>query len=150
MMEISKLGKVPQFCEIIADRGWHAWWSDTDMSLVDYLRGIEQIAVASRFPAAYVAHDQDQYCGSILLIDNDLDERPQYSPWIAALWVERSFRRQGVATSLIGSARSAARDLGFETCFLCADDSNSAFYVARGFRLFEQDVAGMNIFTIFS
>jgi GNAT superfamily N-acetyltransferase len=150
MLEISELAKCPKFCQTIANRGWHAWWSDSDTSLADYLSGIERIAAASRFPTAYVAHYHDQYAGSILLIDDDLDERPQYSPWIAALWVENNFRRRGVATALIDRARSSARELGFETCFLCAGDENSAFYVERGFRILERDVAGMNIFTISS
>lgn len=150
MLQISELRRVPHFSEVIADRGWHEWWSDTDTSLLDYRKGIEQIASISGLPAALVAHDKDHYAGSVLLIHSDLDERPEYSPWIAALWVEPAFRRQGVAEALIGSARAKAHEVGFETCFLCANSANSPYYAMRGFQLFEEDVAGMNIFTISS
>ncbi|MEJ7011468.1 GNAT family N-acetyltransferase [Sinorhizobium meliloti] len=35
------------------------------------------------------------------MIENDLDDRPQYTPWIAALWVEPDMRRRGIAAKLM-------------------------------------------------
>ncbi|MGH0361433.1 GNAT family N-acetyltransferase [Sinorhizobium meliloti] len=51
-----------------------------------------------------------------MLIENDLDDRPQYTPWIAALWVEPDMRRRGIAAKLMEAARKQASARG--TCIL--------------------------------
>ncbi|WP_318854340.1 GNAT family N-acetyltransferase (plasmid) [Sinorhizobium meliloti] len=46
------------------------------------------------------------------MIENDLDDRPQYTPWIAALWVEPDMRRRGIAAKLMEAARKRASARG--------------------------------------
>lgn len=147
-MVISDLRNAARFAATIANRGWHEWWTDTEMPLSEYQSGIEQMAAGSGIPMAFVAHDGERYVGSVLLIGSDLDIRPQYSPWIAALWVEPEFRRRGVAEELIHAARSEAERQGHHACYLCAAESNSPYYRARGFRLVESAVDGLDVFII--
>lgn len=147
-MVISDLRSAPGFAAIIADRCWREWWVKTDVTLSEYRCGIEQMAAGSGVPTALVAHDGAQYVGSVLLIENDLEARPHYSPCIAALWVEPAFRRGGVAFELIQAARTEAGRLGRRTCYLCATDANSPYYLARGFCLLESAVEGLNVFSI--
>ena len=147
-MQISNLRHVDDFATIIADRCWHQWWTKTDVSLLDYSAGIKQMTVKSGIPIALVAHRASQFMGSVLLIENDLAARPQYSPWIAALWVEPEFRCLGIAGELIKAARKEASQQGFRTCYLCATDANSLYYLARGFAPVENNVSGRNIFMI--
>ena len=118
------------------------------MPLSEYQSGIERMAASSGIPTAFVAHDGGTYVGSVLLIENDLKVRPQYAPWIAALWVEPAFRRRGVAEELIDAARSEAKRFGHDACYLCATEMNSPYYRNRGFRLVEPAVEGLNVFTI--
>lgn len=145
---ITDLREVPQFADIIAHRAWNAWWTDSDMSQADYRAGLDQMIHNSGIPFALVAHEGGAYRGSVLVIDNDLDARPQYKPWIAALWVEPDARRLGIAGSLIDAARQVAEGLGHPCCNLCATPENSPYYLARGFRLVESDVEGLNVFVI--
>ena len=145
---ISKLSSHPEFADVIADRGWHAWWIDNGVTLDAYRAGLELMIQGTGVPQALVAHEAGKYLGSALLIEDDLDERPQYSPWIAALWVEPDARRQGVAVKLIDAIRSEAARLGHEVCYLCAIPEKSPYYLARGFTLIESDVAGMDVFSI--
>lgn len=49
-------------------------------------------------PFCLVAEEGGVYIGSVLVIENDLDARPDYTPWIAALWVEPHARKRGAAT----------------------------------------------------
>lgn len=146
-MVISELQDVPAFATTIADRDWHEWWTNTNVSLAEYRTGIEQMADSRSIPIALVAHVDDNYYGSVLLIDNDLDARPQFLPWIAALWVEPEMRRQGIAAKLIDTALERAASLGHDTCYLCATAVNSPYYINHGFALLEADVQGLNIFT---
>jgi predicted N-acetyltransferase YhbS len=139
---------VRAFAKTVADRAWHEWWTNTDVSLAEYRSGIERMADDDAIPSALVAHIGKQYAGSVLLVDNDLEARRQYFPWIAALWVEPEFRRQGVATQLIEAARGEAAALGHDTRYLCATPANSPYYLARGFRLLESGVDGLDVFAI--
>lgn len=149
-MRISNLRDRPEFADQVADRGWHAWWTQSGVPLSAYRAGLEQMISGEGIPTAFVAHDGETYLGSALLIDNDLDERPLYGPWIAALWVEPDARRQGLAQALTDAARAEAKRLGIAILYLCATPENSPYYEARGFTRIESDVAGLNIFTIAS
>jgi GNAT superfamily N-acetyltransferase len=145
---ISALRDASQFTATIAERGWHEWWIDSTTTLAEYRSGIEQMATAVTIPCALVAHRGEQYVGSVLLVDDDLESRQELTPWIAALWVEPEFRRHGIAFELIQAARNEAAGQGYDICYLCATPSNSPYYFARGFHLLESDVEGLNVFRI--
>ncbi|MDO9414712.1 GNAT family N-acetyltransferase [Pararhizobium sp.] len=147
-MEISNLKTQPLWADIVAERGWTAWWTDSGVPLADYRSHLDPMMSGTAIPLALVAHERDTYLGSVLLIENDLEERPQYRPWIAALWVELAMRRQGIAARLIEAARNEAAACGFATCYLCATPDNSPYYLARGFKQIESDVSGLNVFSI--
>jgi GNAT superfamily N-acetyltransferase len=147
-MEISNLHSRPDMADIIANRCWNAWWTETEVSLAEYRAHLEPMMGGKDVPVALVAHEQGEYLGSVLLIENDLDDRPQYTPWIAALWVEPEFRRQAIAAKLIEAARGEAAFHGYGLCYLCATPDNSPYYIARGFEQIETDVSGLNVFTI--
>ncbi|WP_237153730.1 GNAT family N-acetyltransferase [Oryzibacter oryziterrae] len=147
-MRIASLKENPAWADIIANRCWHAWWTDSGVSLTDYRAGMDAMISGNGIPLALVAHDEGRYLGSVFLIDNDLDARPTLKPWIAALWVEPSERRRGIASQLIQAAREEARRLEHATGYLCATEDKTAFYLSRGFRLIERDVDGLNVFMI--
>ncbi|MGH6858829.1 MAG: GNAT family N-acetyltransferase [Phyllobacterium sp.] len=147
-MDISNLHSHPDMADIIADRCWNAWWTATEVSLAEYRSHLEPMIGGKKIPVALFAHEQGEYLGSVLLIENDLDDRPQYKPWIAALWVEPESRRQGIAVKLIEAARKEAAFQGHELCYLCATPDKSPYYIARGFEQIETDVSGLNVFTI--
>jgi GNAT superfamily N-acetyltransferase len=147
-MQISTLRQRPGFAATIAARCWAEWWADSDTSLADYRGGIEACALSEALPDCFVAHVGDDYVGSILLIANDLDSRLTLTPWLAALWVEPTHRRQGVAARLMAAACAEAARLGYPGAYLCATPENSPYYVKRGFRVIEKGVEGMNVFAI--
>lgn len=148
MLEVYHLEDRPGFAATIADRCWRAWWSDSDVTLARYQAGIEQMAVRGRVPSAFLACRGGFFAGSVLLIDDDLPERPLLAPWIAALWVEPAFRRAGVALELIDAARDHSARIGHGLCYLNATDAKSPYYEARGFRRVESDVGDVNVFSI--
>lgn len=150
LLQVSNLRHYPAFADTIADRGWHAWWTESGVPLEDYRAHLTPMLEQDRIPSALVAHDEDHYIGSVLLIENDLDERPDYAPWIAALWVEPEFRRKGIAAQLIARSRELAAELGYDTCYLCASPDKRAYYMKQGFTLLEEDVAGLDVFHISS
>lgn len=147
-MEICNLAALPTFADIIADRAWNQWWAESGVSLAEYRAHLDPMIEGEGIPLALVAHRGGEYVGSVLLIENDLDDRPQYAPWIAALWVEPEMRRNGIAAKLMDAARTEASALGHALCYLSATPDNSPYYLARGFTQIESEVSGLNLFSI--
>jgi GNAT superfamily N-acetyltransferase len=147
-VNISNLRHYPHFADIVADRGWHAWWTESGVPLQHYRAHLDPMLTGEGIPFCLVGHQGAEYLGSVLVIENDLDARPHYAPWIAALWVEPQWRRQGLAAGLIAAARAEAARLGRQTCYLCAEPDKSPYYLARGFSQIESDIDGLDIFTI--
>lgn len=147
-MIVSNLRQRPEFASVIAERGWREWWAESGKPLQDYQAGIAEMLQGTGIPTAFVAYEGDVYAGSVLLIGNDLESRPSYTPWVAALWVEPVYRCRGIAAQLIAAARAAAQQLGYETCYLCAAAEVSPYYLKQGFSITEYDVEGLNIFVL--
>lgn len=145
---ISDLRDRPEFAETVADRIWNAWWRD-DGHQLDFIQElVNENFSSSGLPLALVAHDGDAFLGTAHLIDNDLESRPQYSPWVAALWVDEAARKSGLGTALARAGAEAAFKQGFETVYLCAKPHLSAYYEGMGWQRIEDDVEGTNVFAL--
>jgi GNAT superfamily N-acetyltransferase len=142
---ISNLKTVPQFADTVASRGWHAWWTRSGVPLADYRAHLDPMLASTGIPFCLVDHDDDTYRGSCLVIESDLDARPNLTPWIAALWVDEPYRRQGIAAALMQEAR---KYIGASTVYLCAELKVSPYYLARGWQQIESDVMGLNVFAM--
>jgi GNAT superfamily N-acetyltransferase len=96
---------------------------------------------------AVVAHDGNGYLGSAFLIHSDMEERPQYSPWVAAVWVEESARRRGVGRALIAEAATIAASFDYRAAYICCRPELESFYCGAGWTIVEQ-AAGANRLSI--
>jgi GNAT superfamily N-acetyltransferase len=110
---ISDLRARPDFFEVVAARIWQAWWR-ADGHPLDYISGrLRENLDAQPVPFALVAHDGDAFLGTASVITADLAERPQLTPWIAAVWVDPAARRRGVGAALLERAAQDCFALGF-------------------------------------
>lgn len=145
---ISNLSDRPEFAADVADRIWNAWWRAEGHELA-FIRGlVEENFASTGLPQALVAHDGDAFLGTAHLIDNDLESRPQYSPWVAAVWVEEAHRKAGIGQALVLAAAEVGFTMEFDTVYLCAKPAVSAFYEQMGWQRIEEDVEGLNVFAM--
>ena len=140
MFQVSDFREHQDCGPIIADKIWQAWWRNAGHSLADVERHLTEIANGRLLPMAVVAHDREGYAGSAFIIHSDLDERPQYGPWIAALWVEAAKRKRGVGRALVAEAAKAARNLGHAEAYVCCARELERFYSDLGWTVIEQAV----------
>ncbi len=138
--EISNLNLFPEFKSVAADRVWNAWWRPHGHLFQVVMDFFDELPETRGLPFCLVAHDDDKYVGSVLGLVTDLDERPELSPWVGALWVEPEFRRQGVAAALVRAALAEILSLGNEVAFLCATAEKREMYQNQGWRLIEKKV----------
>jgi N-acetylglutamate synthase-like GNAT family acetyltransferase len=145
---ISDLRARPEFFDVVAARIWSAWWQPRDVPL-DYIRGrLEENMNAAAIPFALVAHEGSIFIGTSSVIASDLDEVPQLTPWVAAVWVEASYRQRDVGRALVARAVDEIFALGIASAYLCALPARRDFYLRQGFVPIMEDVGerGMTVF----
>jgi GNAT superfamily N-acetyltransferase len=145
---ISDLRQQPEFFDSVADRIWQAWWQPNGYPL-EYITGrLKENLQDTPIPLALVAHDGGTFLGTASLIASDLDERPELTPWVAAVWVEERARGHGIGAALIERATQACFALGFPRAYLCARVRMTGFYQRLGWTLIERRVGPhqLNVF----
>ncbi len=147
-LQISDLREKPEFFDAVADRVWRAWWQPNGVPF-DYIVGrLRENMVAGPVPRAFVAHDGDVFAGTASIIASDLDERPQYTPWIAALWTEPAFRSRGIGRRLVDHAVDYAFGLSIPRVYLTARPARRSYYDGLGWTPVEDNVGDLQM-TVF-
>jgi GNAT superfamily N-acetyltransferase len=137
---ISDLRQRPEFFGTVADRIWQAWW-EADGHPLDYIAGrLQENMDTSPIPFALVAHDGETFLGTASVIASDLAERPQLTPWVAAVWVEPEARGRGIGAALVDRAALDCFALGVARAYLCARPPMSGFYQGSGWTIVERKV----------
>jgi predicted N-acetyltransferase YhbS len=131
----------------VADRIWSASWQGR-AAREDILERLQNVCLSDN-ECALCALDGERFAGTVLVIASDLDERPQYSPWVAALWVEPAYRQRGIGAKLVQSALAEAWRAGNRTAYLCAHEVRRDYYVRLGWTEIERDV-GSDRLCVFS
>jgi N-acetylglutamate synthase-like GNAT family acetyltransferase len=146
---ISDLRECPEFFDTVADRIWQAWWR-TDGHPLEYISGrLRENMDASSIPFALVAHDGAMFLGTASVIASDLEERPQLTPWVAAVWVDQQARQRGLGGALVNRATQDCFALGVGRIYLCAREQRSGFYERLGWTPIERNV-GRHRLTVFT
>ncbi|MEH2512350.1 N-acetylglutamate synthase-like GNAT family acetyltransferase [Nitrobacteraceae bacterium AZCC 1564] len=147
-MTISDLRQQPAFFDAVADRIWRAWWKDRGFVIGYIADRLRENMAPEPIPFALVAHDGETFLGTASVIASDLEDRPQYTPWVAAVWVEPEYRKQRIGRTLVGRAAGDAFALGIDRVYLCAPKMRRNFYLRQGWTPVEEEV-GERSLTVF-
>ncbi len=143
--QISDFREYQHYGSTIADRVWNAWWRNAGRPVSNVERHMAEMADDRPLPTAVVAHGDHGYLGSAFLIHSDMEERPQYSPCVAAVWVEAAERKRGIGCALIAEAASTAASLGYRAAYICCRRKLEGFYVRTGSTIIEQAVGAKSL-----
>lgn len=136
-MTISDLRDRPGFADTVAERVWRAFWEKDGHPLSLLTRLVQESFGSGPIPTALVAHRDDTFIGTVSVIACDEDTRPEYTPWVAALWVEPEHRRRGVGSALVDTAAGFAFGAGAGRVYLLSRPHRCAYYEALGWSVLE-------------
>jgi predicted N-acetyltransferase YhbS len=145
---ISDLRNTPEFFDAVADRIWQAWWKRHGVPEAYIVERLRENMTGTDLPIALVAHRGSTFLGTASLLVSDLDERPQYTPWVAAVWTEPDARKQGIAPALIERACAEAFGGDHARVYLCAAPPRRAYYEHLGWTPIEDGVGALKL-TVF-
>jgi GNAT superfamily N-acetyltransferase len=81
-------------------------------------------------PNAVVALVDGNLAGTASLIEDDMPQRPELSPWLASVYVHPDFRRRGIAEAMINRIIDETRAIGIQRLYLFTF-GNSTYYLKR-------------------
>ena len=127
-MEIVSLADRKEFISELA-RLHHAEWKHLNPSLTleGRAKAIADAAGQEGIPSIFIAVSGSQLVGSAALVRNDMDTKPELSPWLAAVYVKERFRHQGVATSLIARCEDEAVRSNASTWYLYTEFASKLY-----------------------
>ena len=124
---ISDLRQRPEFFDTVAERIWQAWWKPNNYPLGHITGFLRENMTDTPIPLALVAHHGEAFLGTASVIASDLAERPQLTPWVAAVWVDPQARQRGVGAAHWSTApHRTASCWDLAASILCAATAFSA------------------------
>ena len=132
---VTTIASRPDLLPTVAEWIWREWWHDRGCTL-------EQTAAAFTSDATlgpqqtFVLLDAGQPIGTASLVRQDLEERPDLTPWLAAVIVIPEARRQGAVTHLLDAFDTACRAAGIGTAWLYTSFAER-IYTRHGWTLVE-------------
>ena len=145
---ISDLRDRPEFFDAVADRIWRAWWESRGFPR-DYIAGrLRENLNPEPLPIALVAHDGPTFLGTASVIASDLEDLPQYTPWVAAVWVDPQHRERQIGRALVARAAGDAFKLGIDRVYICAPKLRQNFYLRQGWLPIRHNVGDRGV-TVF-
>jgi GNAT superfamily N-acetyltransferase len=110
-MKIEYLAENLHCLEQIAEWCCKEWpWYYNNGELAEAISYHRKTAQKSTIPFSLVALERNRLIGTISVIEEDMETRPELTPWLGCLFVDPSFRGGGIATALIKEAvRLAAK-----------------------------------------
>jgi N-acetylglutamate synthase-like GNAT family acetyltransferase len=136
-VQIAYLVDHPSFIATLAR--WHyAQWNylSPGDSVERRIAGLRKHSGRRQIPTTFVAYNTTEagdevVVGSASLIAQDMDTRPELSPWLASVYVAVEHRRQGIGSALVHRVVEEAAALSVERLYLFTPDQER-FYAGLG------------------
>jgi len=87
-------------------------------------------------PTTFIAVDGEELLGSASLVEQDLDLRPEYTPWLASVFVSPEHRARGIGRQLVQRVMAEAKSLAVPQLYLFTFH-HDRFYASLGWQRLE-------------
>ena len=138
-MDIRNLTDVPQHLERLAQWHHNEWsYLNPGRTLAMRKERMQDYFSETLIPSTWVAESEGQLAGSAAIVASDMDTHPEYTPWLASVFVSPEFREQGIGAALVKQVMEEARKNGIETLYLYTPDK-AGFYQKLGWQVLGEE-----------
>ena len=111
---------------------FHAKWGVSEQAYLDSMR--DMLRADAPVPRWYIAMDGETIVGGLGVIENDFHDRPDLTPNVCAVYVEKDYRCRGIAGRLLEHVCDDFAAMGVDTLYLLTD--HTSFYERYGWTFF--------------
>ena len=148
-IELKQLSECPEHLLAVGTWIYEEWWKRRNNSSEDVLRWLGTHTEKDRVPFTVVALAAGNPVGSCCVIENDCAHRPQYAPWVAAVYVKPEFRRRGLASRVLQEAATIAARARVEGLYIDCHVKTVPVYEKSGWTIFEREVGDKDSVVMF-
>lgn len=133
-LTLQDLRHAPEHLPTLA--AWHHHqWADLNpgQTLEQRLISMQAYLAESLIPSTFIALQAGQLAGSAAIVQCDMDTHPEWTPWLASVYVKPELRQQGLGSALVKYAMSQAQQAGLPHLYLFTPD-RAPFYQALGWQ----------------
>lgn len=139
-MSISNLADDPEYIPTLA--AWHhrEWaYLNPGRGLEQRIDNMQAYLRNELIPSTFIYKHHGRLAGSAAITANDMDTQPSLTPWLASVYVEPSFRQQGIGSRLVRHVMWQAHRAGIAELYLFTPDK-AAFYRRLGWTTLSEDI----------
>ena len=147
--QVQQLSECVQHLEAVGHWIFDQWWSrryDSAEAVLGWLRTDTQKDKVAHTVVALVGGIP---VGSCSVIQNDCVHRPQYSPWVAAVFVKPEMRHRGIASAMLQEAAVIARNADVKGLYIDCLATTVPVYEKNGWKVHEREVGDRDSVVMF-
>jgi GNAT superfamily N-acetyltransferase len=126
----------PDLVPAVAQLCWEEFWRDRGRTMEEAIALVGTTVTPFQLPRTFVALEEDVAVGTASLVARDLEERPDLTPWIAAVVVAPHARGRGHASALVRAVEEEALGRGVSALWLYTRSAET-LYARLGWRTIE-------------
>jgi predicted N-acetyltransferase YhbS len=135
-IKIQNLLLYPQNIEMVANWIHQEFGKGNPDRTLEYVINRFKNRNLNKIPLSLIALIDNECVGVVSIFDNDLETRPELTPWLAGLYVNPNCRCKGVADKLITGVLKICKNINYNTVFLRTEHT-SDYYKKHGWTFVE-------------
>jgi GNAT superfamily N-acetyltransferase len=139
-LEVKQLSECPEQLTTVGGWIYEQWWSRRCDAVEVVFSWLRAHNTKDKTPYTIVAFADGVPVGSCCVIENDCPHRPQYSPWVAAVYVKPEMRRRGIASMILQEAAVVASRIDVGGLYIDCLAATARVYEKNGWRIYEREV----------
>ena len=127
-MDIQLLADRPEFIPQLAEYHFREWgYLRPGDSVANRVRLLRERSGRTELPITFIASSGTELLGSAMLIHREMDTHPQFTPWLAGVFVALVHRRCGIGSALTERTIREAAARGYPTVYLFTPSAQDFF-----------------------
>ena len=139
-LEAKQLSECPEHLTAVGTWIYEQWWSKRRNTPEVVFSQLREHITKDKVPYTIVGFADGTPVGSCCVIENDCLHRPQYSPWVAAVYVKPEMRNRGIASMILQEAAAMASRINIDGLYIDCLATTARVYEKNGWRLYEREV----------